>query len=456
MGWGSSIAKAYQAATDTAKAAASKAAQTAQSAYDYVENKGRQAVNAAEAGYDYTKQKAGEAYDYGKQKAAEGYAYGKQKAEEAYQYGKQKAVEAYDYGKEKAGEARDWAKDRTRDAERGVADSVFDGYAAAGQGLGKAKAAVGNAYDKGRALLGMQPAGSPTQACPHAQRVADKATMSKELDGWIMVPQGPGKDCIAVPPGQGAVAKARAQATMSQSACCKAKGTGGPPRDIVYVNGIMTDHSTHCDALNKIAEQTCGRVIGVYNATEGFVSDGAQTGQDRRLIKAAASGKPTPGSDGRNPAVDTLARAIADETEQGRPPEVWAHSQGGAVTSLALYEAKNDLMVTTGKANPLAGMTVKSFGSAAPQWPDGPSYEHFVHMNDPVPTMFGLGHDPVGDAANGGAGAKVIRFAGDVKSAQPFDTAVLKKEWLPTNINENHSVHQSYLRMEKQVNGGCP
>lgn len=445
MGWGSSIAKAYQAATDTAKAAASKAAQTAQSAYDYAQEKAQQAADAAEAGYDYAKQKAGEAYDYGKKKAVEG-----------YEYGKQKAVEGYAYGKQKAGEARDWAKDRTRDGERALADAGFDGFAAAGQGLGKAKAAAASAYAKGRELLGMQPAGSPVQACPQTQRVADKAVMSKALDGWIMVPQGAGKDCIAVPPTPGAVQKARAQAVLSNSPCCQAKATGGPPRDIVFVNGIMTDHSTHCDALNKIAEQTCGRVVGVYNATEGFVTDGAQTGQDRRLIKSAASGKPVPGRDGRNPAVDTLARMIADETEQGRPPEVWAHSQGGAVTSLALYEAKNDLMVTTGKADPLAGMVVKSFGSAAPQWTDGPAYQHFVHMNDPVPTMFGLGHDPVGDAAKGGAGAKVIRFAGDVKSAQPFDTDVLKKEWLPININENHSVQNSYLRMEKQLNGGCP
>lgn len=145
MGWGSSIAKAYQAATDTAKAAASKAAQTAQSAYDYVENKGRQAVDAAEAGYDYTKQKAGEAYDYGKQKAAEGYAYGKHKTEEAYQYGKQRALDAYDYGKEKAGEARDWAKGRVRDAKLG---------------------AIQSRYESARKSLGQEIAGSSVKMCP--------------------------------------------------------------------------------------------------------------------------------------------------------------------------------------------------------------------------------------------------------------------------------------------------
>ncbi len=305
-------------------------------------------------------------------------------------------------------------------------------------------------------MLGAQPAGDPVQVCPAAQRNADIAVMNEELDGWIMVPRGPGQDCIAIPPGGDALTRARALSVTSTSACCLSKAGTTPPRDIVYVNGIMTDHMTHCDALNKIAAQTCGRVVGVYNATNGFLADAAQTGQDRRLIKTAASGKKALSKDGRNRAVDTLSRAIADEVESGRSPEIWAHSQGGAVASLALYEARNDLMVLTGKAEPLAGVIVKSFGSAAPQWPGGPEYQHFVHMNDPVPTMFGLGHDEAKDTLYAGGKAKVVRFAGDVKDSLPFETANLRKEWLPVNIDENHSVIRSYLRMEKQQNGGCP
>jgi len=242
---------------------------------------------------------------------------------------------------------------------------------------------------------------------------------------------------------------------MSNSACCQAKrAAGGQPRDIIYVNGILTDAQAHCATLKNIANQTCARVVGIYNATEGGLKDATQTGQDRRLIKAAASGKGVPGADGRNPAVDTLSRTVAKETLAGRPPEVWAHSQGGAVTSLALYEAKNSVGIITGNPDPLKGMKVKSFGSAAPQWTDGPAYEHYVHMNDPVPTMFGLGHNPAGDAAAAGKGAKVIRFGGDVKSSAPFDAANPAKEWVPTNL-DNHSVDVSYLKMEKQQNGGC-
>ena len=183
--------------------------------------------------------------------------------------------------------------------------------------------------------------------------------------------------------------------------------------------------------------------------------DGAQTGQDRRLVKAAGANKAVPTQDGRNPAVDTLARAVADEVESGSSPELWAHSQGGAVTSLALYEARNDLGVVTGSPDPLKGMKVKSFGSAAPQWANGPEYEHYVHMNDPVPTMLGLGHNPAGDGGAAGAGAKVVRFSGDVSSSAPFEMANPAKEWLPTNL-DNHAVAKSYLKTEKQFNGGCP
>lgn len=96
MGWGSAIANVYHLASDTAKVAASQAAQSAKSAYDYAERKALQAVNAAQEGYTYAKQKAGEAYDYGEQKAVETYDYGKHKAIEGAALAKSAAIAAKD------------------------------------------------------------------------------------------------------------------------------------------------------------------------------------------------------------------------------------------------------------------------------------------------------------------------------------------------------------------------
>lgn len=247
---------------------------------------------------------------------------------------------------------------------------------------------------------------------------------------------------------------ARSQAVNSESDCCKAKRAAGmPPRDIIYVNGVNTDRAAHCFTLNAIAAQTCARVVGVYNATEGFASDALQTGQDRRLIKAAAGGKAVPNQNGRNPAVDTMARQVGLALRNGETPEVWAHSQGGAVLSLALFEAKHDRMIATGNPDPLKGMKVKSFGSASPKWTDGPDYEHYIHVNDATPSTFGLGHSTGADTKNAGAGAQIIRFSGDPKGGD--FTRPAKTDWLPT-VTSNHGIEETYLKMEKQINGGCP
>ncbi len=429
MGWGDTLSSAWNAATDKAKAAGQAAAQSAQNAYNY-----------------------------GKEKAAQTAEYVEKKAVQTAEYVERKAVQGYDYARDKAVAGYNYAKDKARDAERAALDGLYDGAAGAAeagrQGYNKASSAARRAYDTAREKLGLGTAGKPVKPCEMAT-VADAATGNKAIDGWIMSPQGPGKDCVAIPPGKDALKSARDRAVISDSPCCKARRAGAPPRDIIYVNGITTDSSKHCKTLKQIADQTCGRVVGVYNATEGGIIDAAQTGQDRRLVKAAAAGKSLPGRDGRNPAVDSLSRAVADEVEAGRAPEIWAHSQGGAITSLALSEANNDLGVLTGSRNALSAVKVKSFGSAAPQWVDGPSYEHYVHMNDPVPTMLGLGHDAATDAALAGKGAKVIRFAGDVNGTAPFETANPKKELLPINL-DNHAVDDSYIKMEKQQNGGCP
>lgn len=370
-------------------------------------------------------------------------------ASAAIDKGKELASDAYDWGKQKAAQVYEAAQAKARDKLRDVADSGYDSVAGGVEKARRAKETVRKGYGKVREAFGAQPAGSPICNCPGNTKDGIK---DADRDGWMMAPQGPGKPCVAVPPGKTALADARAKAVPAQSPCCTAKRAGQPTRDIVYVNGINTNQADHCETLNQIAAQTCGRVVGVYNATEGMSADAMQTGQDRRLIKAASSGKSIPTQDGRNPAVDTLSKTISQELRAGRPPEIWAHSQGGAVTSLSLFQARNDRAIATGNPDPLAGVKIKSFGAAAPTWPDGPGYEHYVHVNDATPSLFGLGHGPAGDAANAGAGAKVIRFAGD-PAGGPFTRPDL--DWTPAGTS-NHGVGDTYLKMEKQINGGCP
>jgi len=81
-------------------------------------------------------------------------------------------------------------------------------------------------------------------------------------------------------------------------------------------------------------------------------------------------------------------------------------------------------------------------GSAAPNWPDGPQYEHYVHVDDLTPTPFGLGHDGADDAKRVGAGAKVTRFSGDPHSGLPFESAKPVTSWTPA-ATANHGVEDT-------------
>jgi len=236
--------------------------------------------------------------------------------------------------------------------------------------------------------------------------------------------------------------------------CCAKCTAGKPPRTIFYVNGISTDRTTHCQTLKQIGDMTCATVIGVYNATEGGLSDAMQTAKDRQLIHAAAGGKKDLTEDGRNPAVNTLSDLVVMERESGQPVEIFAHSQGGAVTSLALYDANNQLKA--GSPSPNAGLDsnvkVTSFGSAAPMWVDGPQYNHYVHVNDLTPMTLGLGDRKSYHEKNAGAGAQVHTFSGSKDNPAPFEFEHPDKGWLHSPTS-NHGINDDlYLKAYNQKN----
>ncbi len=256
-------------------------------------------------------------------------------------------------------------------------------------------------------------------------------------------------------------------AYVSNSPCCQARRAAGKaPKRIVYVNGIRTDKAGQCETLKRIANQTCAQVIGVHNATDGTMADLWQSEQDKSLIGRARTGKPFTTHDGRNPAVDSMSDIIANSVRDGDPPDIWAHSQGGAIASLASYDADTELK-RAGYLQGISGLNVTTFASAAQSWPSNITGQHFIQAQDEVPIQFGLGLDNSKDAANTGPNQQVIRFTGSppniqIPTPEQFQTEYKSaqtgraphKGW-QRSWTDYHDINSIYLAAQRQKDGGC-
>lgn len=186
---------------------------------------------------------------------------------------------------------------------------------------------------------------------------------------------------------------------------------------LIYVNGINTTKDGQFNSLQQIANQTGSRVIGIHNATQGAALDIIQSAGDTLDI-------------GRNPAVDTLASTVYDEIKAGRDVHLMAHSQGALITSRALTDVRNRLILEDGLSpreaeRVLSRVRVETFGGAAGSYPNGPQYVHYVNRLDPVPGLFGLG--PVANPlVNPGRGAVVHRFT-ETHDVHGFDDTYLPR-----------------------------
>lgn len=227
-------------------------------------------------------------------------------------------------------------------------------------------------------------------------------------DGAFVVAAGSGCTVMPVQRGEHVLPQMRRAIDRARA------GRALPDRErvIVYVNGMAVTPQIQCDSMRAIAAATGATVIGVHNATEGMAKDGLETLAQRELIMHRRSDGPlTRLGRSENPAVATLRRIVIGSAVNGtKPPEVWAHSQGGVIASLALYEAR-DVLAKQGKT--LEGIQVTTFASAAPFFPSGPRYEHYVHTEDAIPRYTGLGRLGWFDDEKAGANAKVIRFSGE-------------------------------------------
>lgn len=234
-----------------------------------------------------------------------------------------------------------------------------------------------------------------------------------DADGMLVTIDANGRSCTMAPitPGQAS--------RDFQDASRRARRPFGMvhrERTIAYVNGMKVTPDIECETLREIQAVTGAAVVGIYNATDGLAEDAFESARERSVIEQHldlferySTIVPLPVAPSQDKPVQTLKRIILGETLAGRPPEIWAHSQGAAIASLALVEAK-ELLAKKGKS--LDGIRVTSFAGAAPMWPDGPTYEHYIHTRDAVPRYTGLGRLGWFDRFNAGARAKVIRFSG--------------------------------------------
>jgi len=366
----------------------------------------------------------------------------------------------------------EYAKDGAHNVLNTVADKGGNVVARGVDAYKSASQTVSNAYDKAKEQFTGKPPAQPCVACS-GKDVDHDGSIFGYVNGECKPLTQKGQDVTRADlerakkagysptknPGfredkKGTDEESKYNTSDETKACCAECTKGKPPRTIFYVNGITTDRKTHCETLKQIGDMTCATVVGVYNATEGGLTDAMQTAKDRQLIHAAAGGRKDLTTDGRNPAVNTLSDLVVMERESGNKVEIFAHSQGGAVTSLALYDANNQLKA--GSPSPNAGLDdnvkVTSFGSAAPRWVDGPQYTHYVHVNDLTPMTLGLGDNPKNHAKYAGAGGNVVTFSGSKDQAADFNLTDPDKKWLHSPV-ANHGINDDlYLKAYNQKN----
>ncbi|MDC0712823.1 hypothetical protein POL68_30460 [Stigmatella sp. ncwal1] len=145
---------------------------------------------------------------------------------------------------------------------------------------------------------------------------------------------------------------------------------------IIQVNGINTNLSQQKQALQATADATGAKVVGIHNATDGFIGDLAQSVGDKTNL-------------GKNLAVDSLRDTVLSELKAGKNVHLMAHSQGGLITSRALGQVADELK-KEGKSDLLYKVKAETFGAASGRYPDGPRYVHYINSGDPVSNVFGV------------------------------------------------------------------
>jgi hypothetical protein len=153
----------------------------------------------------------------------------------------------------------------------------------------------------------------------------------------------------------------------------------------ILINGIMTDVALHACDLQHLANTGCN-VVGIHNATKGFVIDMIQGAGDKLNLDLANNG-----------ATQTATKVLERELKFRNPdlPKIVGHSQGALVVSNAISRVEKNL-ASSGYDDcevdeMLAELDVMTLGGASWSFPAGPSYEHHINNLDLVPQLLGMG-----------------------------------------------------------------
>jgi hypothetical protein len=179
--------------------------------------------------------------------------------------------------------------------------------------------------------------------------------------------------------------------------------TSGPVtgETFLYTNGIGYSFEGQQDSMQRIADATGAKVIGLRNANAGFAKDMLQVLTDKLNL-------------GDHGALNSQTALLMRELEAGRGLHLWGHSHGALILARALHTVKDRLVAKHGPVEAtrmLQRVKVETFAGVATHYPDGPRYVHYINRADFIPTTTGLGHfaeqDPL---VHPGQGAKVRYF----------------------------------------------
>lgn len=171
-----------------------------------------------------------------------------------------------------------------------------------------------------------------------------------------------------------------------------------PLNKTVFINGIAQNRGQMNGMMQQISNMTQTEVVGIYNATEGWMKDALQTVGDRLDL-------------GDNPAVVSLKNVMLEQIRDNEPLRVVGYSQGSVIASRAIQDVKDVLrgegmseVDVQAKLREL--IQVETFATGHSHYPDGPSYVHHMNRADPITlfSFYALGEknpfvDPGDDAA---------------------------------------------------------
>lgn len=269
---------------------------------------------------------------------------------------------------------------------------------------------------------------APTQSAKASNAVSDSAAFASAAKPTPL-PEGQAETAYdgAILGGDGHAYPAGSIDTIPAFKPQNGKSTG---ETIVYINGMGEHRNGAAGQAQQLANASGANVIGIDNATQGTIKD---------LLQCAGDLLHT----GSDKAVSSLSQVIYDKMMAGQPLHLMGYSQGAIITSRALTDAQNRMMLEGGLSKDQVQqrmhslLKVETVGGAAPHYPDGPEYVHYLNKADIVEHLTGLENPACKD---GGKGAKYVQFSSG------FD-------WNPFNAHHFDKYMAHYKPFDQVYNG---